>query len=127
ELSRFFRLAGYPVPILRGDSGWGAWSQEKLIGAIALCNEGNELMLRGPEVAFEHRRRRVGVELLKRAVAQINARTCYCVAYAFLGRMYAREGFRACPEAERPGFLVRRVANLRQAKWDVIVLRRKPE
>jgi predicted N-acetyltransferase YhbS len=124
DLSRFFREAGYPVPISPDDQGWGAWSQGTLVGAIALCHEENEWLLRGPEILHAFRRRRVGAELLKLAIPKLRSHTCYCVAYSFLARMYSAEGFKPCPSEEIPKFLARRIKGLREAQWDVTVLRR---
>ena len=125
-LSRFYREAGFPVAIMPGDEGWGAWDKEHLVGCLALSHEANTWIVRGPEIKAEYRRRGVGAHLLHCAMPRLRGKTCYCVAYSFLMRMYSRAGFHACPANEQPAFLAKRVARLRDQGWDLRILRRGP-
>ena len=123
-LSRFYREAGFPVAIMPGDEGWGAWDGKILVGCLALSHEANTWLLRGPEIKAQYRRRGVGAHLLGQALPRIRNRTCLCVSYSFLVRMYSRAGFHACPAHEQPPFLARRVERLREQGWDLKILKR---
>jgi len=125
-LSRFYREAGFPVAIMPGDEGWGAWDRGVLVGCLALSHEANTWIMRGPEIKAEYRRRGVGAHLLNLAMPRLRGKTCYCVSYTFLMRMYSRAGFHACPPHEQPAFLAKRVARLRDQGWDLKILRRLP-
>lgn len=126
SLSRFYREAGFPVAIMPGDEGWGAWERGHLVGCLALSHEANTWLLRGPEIRAEYRRRGVGAHLLHLAMPRLRNKTCYCVSYTFLTRMYSRAGFHVCPLHEQPPFLSKRVARLRDQGWDLKILRRSP-
>lgn len=125
-LSRFYREAGFPVAIMPGDEGWGAWTHGVLVGCLALSHEANTWILRGPEIRSEHRRRGVGAHLLGLALPRLRGKTVYCVSYAYLMRMYSRVGFHVCPPYEQPPFLRKRVDRFREQGWDVRVLKRPP-
>jgi GNAT superfamily N-acetyltransferase len=123
---RFFREAGYPVPLGRDFIAWGAWEREDdLVGCIALCVEHDVSILRGPEILDTRRRRGLGRMLLEAAVPELAGLTCYCVAYEFLVRMYRDAGFRRCGEAEGPDFLRRRIRELTARGWDLVLLIRR--
>ena len=124
ELIRFFREAGFPVPIHTKDMGWGVRVHGRLIGCIALCHEGKTWILRGPEVLPTNRRRGVGAELIRCVLPSLADRDCYCVAYPNLLKLYQGFGFRPCATTEQPAFLRRRVAWLRETGWELTVLRR---
>ena len=126
EASRFYREAGYPVPIMAHDRVWGVWVDGILAACVALCEEEDVWVLRGPEVHFEYRRHGLGRALIEQVRPELDGHTCYCVAYSFLMPLYAALGFGACPAADEPEFLTRRVRELREAGWDVVVLRRAP-
>ena len=123
---RFFREAGYPVPLGRDFIAWGAWEHEDdLVGCIALCVEHDVSILRGPEILDTRRRRGLGKVLLKATNPELAGRVCYCVAYEFLVRMYRDGGFRRCREAEGPDFLRRRIRELTARGWDLALLVRR--
>lgn len=125
EVARFYREAGYPVPIQPEDTCWGAWDGPVLVGALALCREGGIRILRGPEVAHAYRRRGVGKALLRLAAPEVARDTTYCISYGFLKRLHAAGGFRAVPPGDAPEFLWRRVSVLNAQDWDVVLLRRE--
>jgi hypothetical protein len=122
DVERFFRLAGYPVPIDKPVAAWGAWEGEELVGCLALCLEDGVEILRGPEIVNRRRRRGYGKALLDAATPQLEGRTLYCVAYTHLLRMYAKAGFGPCAPGEGPEFLRRRVAALVGRGWHVVLL-----
>lgn len=122
RVERFFREAGYPVPLGSDYVAWGAWEGEALVGCIALCIEGGVTILRGPEIAYDRRRRGIGKALMEAVRPGIAARPCYCIAYTHLHRMYREAGFRRCAEGEGPEFLRRRVRDMRARKWDLALL-----
>ena len=118
---RFYREAGYPVPI--GEHvAWGAWQGEEMVGAIALSIEGGTAILRGPEIIHARRRRGVGRSLLRAAEPDLRRRSCYVIAYRHLVRMYREMGFTRCVEGDGPEFLRRRIHDLNRRGWDVLLL-----
>ena len=118
---RFFREAGYPVPL--GDHvAWGAFEGEDLIGALALCDEAGITILRGPEIRHERRRRGLGKSLMRAAAPALEGRACYVISYRHLVRMYREFGFQRCGVGEGPEFLRRRVRDLNERSWDLLLL-----
>jgi len=124
DVERFFRLAGYPVPIGKPLAAWGAWDREDLVGCLAICLEDGVEILRGPEIVNRRRRRGYGKALLDAAAPALEGRTLYCVAYTHLLRMYGKAGFGPCAPGEGPDFLRRRVAALVARGWHVALLKR---
>ena len=124
DMARFFQEAGFPVAILPDDRGWGAFSRDRLVGCVALCQEAKAWVLRGPEVRQGFQKRGTSARLLEVVEPALAGLTCFCVAYPYLKAMYAKVGFEPCPPEERPRFLSKRVAWLKQTGWDLVVLRR---
>lgn len=122
QVERYFREAGYPVPLDQVAAAWGAREGGALVGCLALCIEEGVEILRGPEVVFQRRRRGIGRLLIRAAGSELDARSCYCVAYAHLNRLYREVGFRRCEPDEGPEFLRRRVADLQSRGWNVGLL-----
>jgi GNAT superfamily N-acetyltransferase len=121
-IERFYREAGYPAALGTDFVAWGAWEGGVLVGALALCTEGDASILRGPEVGDSHRHRGIGRALLDTAAPDLASVSCYCIAYAFLVRVYQRYGFRRCAADEGPEFLRRRVRDLGDRGWNVVLL-----
>jgi hypothetical protein len=125
-LPRFFLQAGYMLPVAPQDTGWGAWADGDLVGALALSNMQGSWLLRGPEIVSQFRRRGVGAALLDLALPDIRGFDCFCPAYSNLVRMFARVGFRVCLPAEAPPYLAQQLAIVRQTQLNLILLRRPP-
>ncbi len=123
-LPRFFLQAGYMLPVSAEDTGWGAWSDGELVGAVALSSIQGSWLLRGPEIASGFRRRGVGAALLDMALPEIRHIECYCPAYSNLVRMYSRLGFRVCLPAEAPPYLAQQLAIVRKTQLNLVLLKR---
>src|SRR5688500_7050627 len=67
QVERFFREAGYPVPLDQVVLAWGAWEGTALVGCLALCIERGVEILRGPEVLLQRRRSGIGKRLMHAA------------------------------------------------------------
>jgi hypothetical protein len=125
-LPRFFLQAGYMLPVRAEDTGWGAWSDGELVGALALSSMQGSWLMRGPEIVSGFRRRGVGAALLDMALPEIRGIECYCPAYSNLVRMYSRLGFKVCLPADMPPYLAQQLAIVRQTQLNLVLLKRLP-
>jgi N-acetylglutamate synthase-like GNAT family acetyltransferase len=82
------------------------------------------LVLRGMGVDSGFRRRGIGTRLLELLIAEIGARSCYCIPYAHLREFYGRAGFADLDFDAAPHVLRDRVLEYRHAGHDVILMRR---
>jgi hypothetical protein len=126
-LPRFFLQAGYMVPVTAQDTGWGAWSDGELVGALALSSLQGSWLLRGPEIVSNFRRRGIGAALLDLALPEIRGIECYCPAYSNLVRMYSRVGFKVCLPADAPPYLAQQLALVRETQLNLMLLKRLPD
>ena len=125
-LPRFFGQAGYMLPVTSQDTGWGAWLDGQLVGALALSRLEESWMLRGPEIVSAHRRRGVGAALLALALPDIRDLECYCAAYSNVVNLFTPAGFKPCPADEMPPYLAQQLAIFRKTNQDLVLLRRLP-
>ncbi len=124
-VAAFYRAYGYGPELRLDDRIIVATDGHDLWGALRLCEEEGELVLRGMRVAEPLRRRGIGTQLLMRAEQIMGERPCFCVAHRYLGSLYGRAGFSPADEDETPAFLRERCAAYRREYGlDVVVMRR---
>jgi hypothetical protein len=104
-----FRLAGaWAPPPAEVDAGWGAWAQERLVGALLMERAGTTAMLHGPVVVAPDTPAEdllgVAGDLTTTALAHATAsgiETVFARPQS-LDRVWVRTGFIPVPEAELP-------------------------
>lgn len=123
-LAAAYQAWGYGGGIAPGDRVYVAEVGDALAGIVRRTREHGVAMLRGMQVAPEHRRRGVGTQLLTALVDELGGEPCYCVPYAQLTAFYGSAGFEFIDRHDVPPFLVERVAGYRADGLDVLVMRR---
>lgn len=123
-LAAAYQAWGYRAGIAPGDRVYVAELGGAVAGIVRLTREHGVVMLRGMQVAPEHRRRGVGRQLLTALVDELGGEPCFCVPYAHLTAFYGSAGFQAISGPDMPPFLAERVAGYRADGLDVLVMRR---
>ncbi|WP_137936829.1 GNAT family N-acetyltransferase [Chitinivorax sp. B] len=122
-----YRQVGYRHAWTTGETLFGAWSDELLVGCVRLCQEQGQSVLRGMQVLPSHQRQGIGRRLLATLVQSLDSEICYCVPYQHLLDFYAQAGFRSWPLNTAPAFLSERVARYRSEGLSVDLMARLPE
>ena len=117
---------GYRGGVLPNDIVYLAEADHELLAIVRRTREHGFVMLRGMYVAPQHRRRRVGSQLLARFVSDLHDMTCYCVPLAHLQGFYGQGGFESVADEAAPEFLRDRLTKYRADGLDVLVMRRTP-
>jgi N-acetylglutamate synthase-like GNAT family acetyltransferase len=87
-----------------------AESDNLVVGVVRLCQEQGYLMLRGMLIERDHRRKGLGVRMLRDLEKRLRDQDCYCIPYAHLIPFYGIIGFQAVEDDEVPDFLSGRLA-----------------
>jgi GNAT superfamily N-acetyltransferase len=95
-----------------------------LLGVGRVHAEDGVLVLRGMRVDPPFQRRGVGARMQTRLVAEVGARSCYCIPYTHLRQFYRRAGFIEVGLDAAPFFLRDRVLDYRATGLDVILMRK---
>lgn len=96
-----------------------------MIGAVRLCTESGDLLLRGMMVASGRQRQGVGSLMVRELEKHIGNRTCYCLPHDWLTGFYGQIGFVTIPDDLAPGHLQERLHRYRAGPYPhVLVMRR---
>lgn len=125
-VAAFYEKCGYSGRLSLDDKVLIAMRNGSLVGAVRLCSEEQDVVLRGLHVVPDMQRQGIGLALLQACVSRINGVVCYCIPWAYLEQFYASGGFERCKSGEVPGFLSKRFSKYLEAGRDVIVMRRTP-
>lgn len=125
EVADFYEGLGYGGGMRPADTVLLARTEDGVVGAVRLCEEGGLLVLRGTYVAEELRGTGIGSALVSAAVARAGGRACWCVPHAHLVDFYGRAGFVEVSATDAPEFLVERSDRYR-AGGQVVTLMVRP-
>ena len=125
-IAAFYEKCGYPGGLDPDDKILVAMRNSSLVGAVRLCSVGQNVVLRGMQVAPDAQRQGIGLALLDACQTRITGVVSYCIPWAYLENFYAKAGFKRCESAEVPGFLARRLSKYLEAGRDVILMHRTP-
>ena len=125
EVGHFYRSVGYGGEIQEADRVMVARRRTSVVGAVRLCEEEGELVLRGMYVEPESRGRGVGRGLLAAVERLIGERRCWCVPYWHLTGLYGAFGFRVSAFETVPSFLQLRYEAYVKRGLEVVVMVRQ--
>lgn len=110
----FYRHVGYDGEVRARDRVFVAREAGEIVGAVRLCTEWNEKVLRGMQVSPGWQQRGVGTKLLEVVVTALEGQSCFGIAPRRLDTFYLRRGnFRFIDRVDGPGFLQRRLDEYR--------------
>ncbi|MBB5018692.1 GNAT superfamily N-acetyltransferase [Chitinivorax tropicus] len=122
----FYRQIGYRHMLTGDERLIGAWSDNRLVGCVRLCQEQGESVLRGMQILPAYQRQGLGTRLLLALTQAVGDQPCYCVPYHHLHGFYHQAGFRVLPLDQAPGFLSERVLRYRHDGLPVDLMARLP-
>lgn len=127
SVNSFYEEVGYREGCRQSDHILVAKDEQKIVGAVRLCEEGGTLVLRGMYVAEERCGKGLGSRLLEAASAAIGEVECWCVPYVHLVDFYSRIGFCELEGETVPTFLAERLARYCSNKQAVTIMRRSAQ
>jgi N-acetylglutamate synthase-like GNAT family acetyltransferase len=122
RIAAFYRAMGYHGGFLASDLVLLVEDGRVIVGVVRLCEEENELVLRGMYVKEEHQRRGLGTRMLDGLDLSRETRRCWCVPFEHLTGFYARAGFEPADVDKAPRFLRDRLAGYRRRGMDVTLM-----
>ena len=125
-IAQFYRETDYGGGLRLSDTLVVAEDEGVLVGAVRLCDEFGELVLRGMRVRRDLQRRGIGSLLLLELEPFLRERVCYCVPHRYLFSFYGQIGFSEVASEEAPSFLRERVEEYTRLGLDVVVMKRVP-
>lgn len=128
QVTAFYRDNDYEPAISPSDIIVVAENNGALCGAVRLCEEHGNLVLRGMRVCMGMRRQGIGTHLLQAVESIIGKRECFCIPHRHLRAFYGRIGFVEIEATGAPLFLRDRCAEYERIHdLDVIIMRRPGE
>lgn len=124
RVQSFYASVGYGCEINRDDRILLARVDNRIIAAVRLSREFDQLVLRGMYVAEERRGQGVGTRLLESTSAVIDESECWCIPFARLANFYSRIGFRVCEGGDIPLFLADRRKKYTTGGKKVVIMKR---
>ena len=124
RIAAFYEKCGYSGGLELDDNVLIARRNGSIVGAVRLCSEDRDIVLRGMQVVPALQRQGIGLALLQACVSRINGVACYCIPWADLEPFYGSGGFERCEPDEVPGFLAKRFSKYLEAGRNVILMRR---
>ncbi len=82
---------------------------EAIVGAVRICTEHGEKILRGMQIRPVYQGKGLGSEMLKSLANQLDMSGCYCLPYVHLKGFYASIGFEEISPLSAPRFLSERL------------------
>lgn len=80
-----------------------------IVGAVRICTEHGEKVLRGMQIRPAYQRKGLGSEMLRFLAGHLDMGGCYCLPYAHLKGFYASIGFKEISPQSAPRFLAERL------------------
>jgi N-acetylglutamate synthase-like GNAT family acetyltransferase len=121
EITDFYKTHARAAKVTASDELVVAYADQKFIGSVRLCNEDGVYTLRSMQVAKDHQRRGLGLEILNRfrqRIEEKNISEVYCIPYVHLEEFYGNIGFKKIEDTQAPEFLQERIAEMRQRNPD---------
>jgi N-acetylglutamate synthase-like GNAT family acetyltransferase len=125
RVTAFYSLAGYSPPLESSDRILIAETDDRIVGALRLCNEEGVVLLRGMRVLESMRRQHVGGSLLAAFDEILADGTCYCIPHEYLEAFYGKIGFRSVSLPDAPRILQERWQEYRRRGLNVIIMKRE--
>jgi GNAT superfamily N-acetyltransferase len=126
RIEQFYRETDYGGGLRLSDTLVVAEEGGVLVGAVRLCDEFGEMVLRGMRVRRDRQRCGIGSRLLLELEHLLQDRVCYCVPHRYLFSFYGQIGFSKVAPEEAPSFLRERVEEYTRLGLDVVLMRRMP-
>ncbi|BAU52044.1 GNAT family N-acetyltransferase [Mucilaginibacter gotjawali] len=98
---------------------------DEFIGAVKICTEHGEKVLRGMQIDCARRRKGTGTLVLKFLRENIDRKDCYCIPYKHLKAFYGQIGFEEISPAGASCFLAERLTKYSANGLDVMVMKEK--
>ena len=95
----------------------------RIIGAVRICTESGEKVLRGMQVKPAWQGKGIGSAMLKYLVEHVDMSDCYCLPYKHLKGFYALIGFKQLELQEAPIFLVERLGKYLSSGSEIIIMK----
>ncbi|MGO4476879.1 GNAT family N-acetyltransferase [Massilia sp. 2TAF26] len=124
RIAGFYEAAGYGGGVSAADLTFAADLDGRLAGAVRLCEEHGDIVLRGMQVAQSFQRQGIGRALLARCIPWLDRGTAWCLPYEHLTGFYGEAGFEPAPEDALPPFLSERLARYLASGQRVLAMRR---
>lgn len=122
QVEAFYDVMKYSGSIRATDLVLVANDGQELIGAARLCEEEEELVLRGMYIREDYRRSGLGTEMLHGLEQLLGSRRCWCVAFSHLKGFYSQVDFQPADLVEAPRFLRDRLERYRREGMNVRLL-----
>ena len=114
KVREFYESVNYDDDVFSENLFIIAEEQDRIIGAVRLCQEGGLTILRGFNVAKSYQRQGIGSKMLNLLVDQVGSQDCYCITYAHLIDFFRRVGFEPIHWHDAPLFLQHRLLEYRK-------------
>lgn len=108
EVISHYERCGYRGGVQENDRIIIALEEERIIGAVRICSENSEKILRGMQVQSQYQNKGLGKAMLQYLHDNVDLIDCYCLPYKHLMNFYGRIGFREMPAEKVPLFLAER-------------------
>ena len=90
QVEALYGLVGYHGGVHPSDLVLTIKDNQEIVGAVRLCEEESELVLRGMYILEDHRGRGPGTEMLHRLQGHIGSRICWFVPFSHLTKLYGQ-------------------------------------
>lgn len=121
----FYSRVGYHAQIAPDSVVVGAKVDAKIIGAVRLCTEENDLLLRGMMIDPAWQRQGIGTLMIRQLEKHIDHRDCYCLPHDWLRGFYGQVGFREISPAAAPTHLQARYQLYRNGPYPHIIIMKR--
>ncbi|QQG36626.1 MAG: GNAT family N-acetyltransferase [Micavibrio aeruginosavorus] len=122
----FYRSVGYMDPVSADSLIVAAFADDHMIGAVRLCTEYSDLLLRGMMIAPGWQRQGIGSRMLQELERFIGNRPCHCLPHDWLTDFYGQIGFVTIPDDHAPGHLRERLHRYRNGPYPHVLVMRRP-
>jgi GNAT superfamily N-acetyltransferase len=111
EVRKHYELCGYRGGANDNDVVIIAIENKDIIGAVRICHQNGEKVLRGMYIRSPFRNKGIGKAILQFLHEKMDLHNCYCLPYSHLRDFYGMIGFEEIKTANAPVFLSERLAN----------------
>jgi GNAT superfamily N-acetyltransferase len=122
QVEQHYALCGYRGGIGDDDLVIVSPEGEAIVGAVRICFENGERVLRGMHIQPAYQGNGLGKAMLEYVALHVGLHGCYCLPHAHLRLFYGHVGFREIEEDGAPEFLVRRLRGYREAGHPTLII-----
>ncbi|HWZ03677.1 MAG TPA: GNAT family N-acetyltransferase [Mucilaginibacter sp.] len=120
-----YALCGYRGGVHQDDLVFVAIEDQNIIGAVRICFENDEKVLRGMYIQPQFRNGGIGKAMLHFLIEHVDMADCYCLPYCHLQSFYGLIGFREIKTGEAPFFLAERLKSYAKSNRDPIIIMKR--